>query len=106
MMPLLEEAPPQPGPEAPPCTFQGCDRPATCCPVVLLPPPTVARNGQPMRVVLKRNPVCDAHRHAVIAHLRPRLRPSLDAYCARRALPPPEWEAATWEYEPLEGPCR
>jgi hypothetical protein len=105
MMPLLEESPPPgPAPERPPCAYQGCDRRAEACPVVSLPPPAVARNGQPLRIVFRRSPVCDRHRHEIVAHLRPRLRASLAAYCARRALPPPEWEVATWEYEPLEGP--
>lgn len=104
MMPLREEAPAdRAAPERPPCAFQDCERLSTAYPVVQLPPPAAARNGQPLRIVLRRSPVCDVHRWQIVEQLGPRLRESLDAYCAWRGLPPADWEAARWEYEPMDG---
>lgn len=103
MMPLREEAHDSPAaPEGQPCAFQDCERAPSAYPVVQLPPPAEARNGQPLRIVFRRSPVCDLHRWQIVEQLVPRLRASLDAYCARRGLPPADWAAARWEYEPMQ----
>lgn len=102
MMPLLLEAlPPVP---TRPCAFQGCDRDVEVYPVVQLPPPVAASNGQPLRYVFRRSAVCDTHRRLMVAHLAAHLREALTKYFARRSLPPADWEAATWEFEPVEVP--
>ncbi len=101
-MPLLLEAIPCPDAEAPPCAYQACPRPAAAYPVVQLPPPALARNGQPLRVVFRRSPVCDSHRRPMLLHLIPRLQQALDAYCAGHALPVADWDAARWEWQPVE----
>jgi hypothetical protein len=106
MMPLREAAPAALDPPVPqpiPCAYQDCPRAAACYPVVQLPPPALARNGQPLRVVFRRSPVCDAHRHLMVYALEPRLRESLDAYCGRHCLPVADWGAARWEWAAVEG---
>lgn len=105
MMPLRDEAALEVAPVAPPipCAYQDCRHPAAAYPVVQLPPPAIARNGQPLRVVFRRSPVCDAHRHLMVHALEPRLRDSLAAYCARHCLPVADWGAAVWEWAALGG---
>jgi hypothetical protein len=101
-MPLREEAPSADAPAAgPPCAFQACDRPAAAYPVVELPPPAATASGQPLRVVFRRSPVCDLHRRQMVLHLGAHLAEGLAAYLTRRALPAPEWDAATWQWEPV-----
>jgi hypothetical protein len=96
---LLDE---HPLPPTRPCAFQGCDRAAEVYPVVQLPPPALARNGQPMRYVFRRSAACDAHRRQIVAQLAAHLREALTAYFVLRALPPADWDQASWEYQPVE----
>lgn len=96
----LAEAPP-PAP-APACAYQACPRPAAAFPVVQLPPPATSASGQPLRIVFRRNPVCDGHRQEMAAALKLRLRAALTDYFQRRALPPADWDEATWEWEPVQ----
>jgi len=103
MMPLREEASPDVAPTASPgCAFQGCDRPIVGSPAVQLPPPGAAPDGQPLRVVFHRSPVCDYHRGRIFGELVPHLVAGVDAYCARRNLPAPDWDRAAWEFQPEE----
>jgi hypothetical protein len=94
------EAPPLP---APACAYQACGRPAAAYAVVQLPPPATSASGQPLRIVFRRNPVCDSHRGEMAAALQVRLREALTSYFQRRALPPADWDEATWEWEPVQG---
>lgn len=116
--PLLPAAPAQggPGPGAhlistpapeplppPACAYQICTHPAAAYPVVQLPPPLASPSGQPVRIVFRRTPVCDTHRHEMAASLRALLRAHLTTHFERRALPPADWDEATWEWEPVQG---
>jgi hypothetical protein len=96
---LAEEPAPAP---APACAYQACTRPAAAYAVVQLPPPATSASGQPLRIVFRRNPVCDGHRAQMAAALRSRLRDALTNYFQRRALPPADWDEATWEWEPVQ----
>jgi hypothetical protein len=93
---------PPPAP-APACVYQACGRDAAAFAVVQLPPPATSASGQPLRIVFRRNPVCDGHRQAMAAALQVRLRAALTDYFQRRALPPADWDEATWEWEPVQG---
>ena len=94
---LISTPAPIPAPP-PPCAFQLCAREAAAYPVVQLPPPTSA-SGQPLRIVFRRNPVCDGHRQEMAAALRVLVRGALTEYFVRRALPPADWDEARWEWE-------
>jgi hypothetical protein len=99
----LTLAPAPPSVPAPACAYQACGRPAAAYAVMQLPPPATSTSGQPLRIVFRRNPVCDSHRAEMAAALQIRLRIALTNYFQRRALPPADWDEATWEWEPVQG---
>jgi hypothetical protein len=102
-VPRLIATPEPPPVPVPACAYQACGRPAAAFAVVQLPPPATSASGQPLRIVFRRNPVCDSHRQEMAAALQVRLRIALTDYFRRRALPPADWDEATWEWEPVQG---